>query len=157
MANFLELAVEAVAAHLEEQLPQALRDCEDANGLDSMSLADPKEVVRAMIDKDNRAPLIGVYETSWEWSDQRNNLVFVQIDILMQVIGDARIVEGKNKLRRYLESICKVIREDNKLGRIGDILATRLTTGDADVITGDASETKHQGVQTVIVHVKGAA
>lgn len=155
MSAFLEYAVETLAGFLEGALPDELTAIEGATDMDPGTLKPPVAVVRAQVDNDNRAPLLAVYERRWSWLDQRNNLVSVECEVAVQIVGGVSIEAGKVLVRRYVQAICKLIQQAPRLGSTS-VLEAVLIDGDADVIKGDQSSTKHVAVQAVVMHLQGA-
>lgn len=107
-----DLAVEAVAAELEAELPAALRAIETAASLATNSLTDPIDVVRADVSFDNRSPLVWVFDDGSSYDSdayQRNDVETHSVVVAVGYVSGVDLEAGEAFARRYAQAIRDVI------------------------------------------------
>lgn len=141
MGNYVEYAVDSVAAHLTASLQAELTTVEGEVGLGSGDLAMPT-IIKHFRPDDNRSPLLLVYDDSGiVEGDQRNGLWTIPIVVVIQYDGDSRIEAGTIHVRRYITAIMRVMVKDETLN--GAVYLTNFAGGDALRLQGDKSNTRH--------------
>jgi hypothetical protein len=133
MANeqFMERAVEAVAAYFEAQLPTHLRAVETARTLSAQTLADPVAYLRSDVAQDLRSPLVQVWSEDGEAEDTLASVWSYRVSVALTFTGDVDIIGGAVKARQYLSALqrtAKAARMSNLSGAVNGVIERRHST-----------------------------
>lgn len=141
MGNYVEYAVDSVAAHMTASLQAELTTVEGETGLGSGDLAMPT-IVKHFRPDDNQSPLLLVYDDRGiVEGDQRNGLWTIPIVTVIQYDGDSSVEAGTIHVRRYVTAMMRVMVKDETLN--GTVYLTNFAGGDALRVQGDKSTTRH--------------
>jgi hypothetical protein len=149
--RYTDKAVKSIAEYLAATIPAQLDTIETEQGLTAGSMEDPVAYVTARVPRDNRSPLVEVFEVAWDFVNQRERLMAVDCSIAFSFACDADLEAGYAKLRRYETAILKVLEASPSLS--SRVVAALPTDGAAGTTRGDDSSTRLVFVQGVLVHV----
>jgi hypothetical protein len=153
--RYAERAVEALSAYLEAHLPSYLRSVEEAQALALDSLADPVAYLRGEVHNDNRSPLVEVWTEGGDASDQPERLWYYDATAVLSFSGDADVIGGQLRARRYLTAIAECLHADRTLD--GAVESCIESKHDLAYARNDNSETRHAIAVTVEVRVHEGA
>lgn len=148
---YIEKAVNALHSYIQTNYAAALRTIESEQSLTASSLTDPVAYVEAYAPDDNRVPLIEVYEVGWSMEDQRNGIVYVRCDVVVSWAGDADIVSGQLRTRRYITALLRILRSGQTLS--STVNGVLIGSGESAVAHGSVSATRHTFRQSVTVMI----
>tara|TARA_R100001163_G_scaffold54569_1_gene41889 strand:- start:120 stop:593 length:474 start_codon:yes stop_codon:yes gene_type:complete len=151
----VDLAVVKLQAFLNSNLPAKLRAVESAQSLSTNALTDPVAVIAHRAPFDNRSPLVEVFDQSWDFVHQRENLIAVDCTVALNFISDANLAGAEQFMRRYVTALIDTIQSDTTLG--SSVVTTILRDGSSDVGRGADSTTRYVYTQGVEVHVHAGA
>lgn len=140
-----EIAVDALASHLESELPGKLPAGND----------EPQAYVKAFVPSDGRFPLIQVYDEScepYEDSGQRHSFAVVDCTVAVTWTGGTDQAANELVMRRYVQAIREAIMEDTTLG--AQVVQAEWTDADRDFPIEDNSASRHTRALGVAVLVQ---
>lgn len=138
--QYADLAVTALVDKLTANFSAQLRAVEAGLGLDDGALGDPVDIVAADIERDNRVPLIGVWDDGLDPINQRAGLWSVDCTIGMTQVGDADVDANAARLRRWVSALINMIRADPSLGN--RVISAIIKPGSVAGSFGDQSATR---------------
>lgn len=146
--RYADKAVALLLAHLESHLPTEIAAVESEK---SATMVDPVDYVPADVPGDNRSPMCEVYETGWEWIDQRNSILAVDCMVAISFVSDCDVEAGALKLRQYETALLNTIRDNPTL--TATVAQCALGAGTTAADRGDAALTRFTLEQPVEVTI----
>lgn len=144
MARLLQKAVDSLHATIATGIASQLRTVETDEGLAVGELTDPVEVARARIAKDNRTPLIQVFDENWSFdhaAGQRHRIMTTACSVVLTTLAqDADLDAMELFQRRYVTALIETIAQDPTLG--GAAVSAVVRGGDSAAMIGDNSASR---------------
>jgi len=148
-ARFTDMAVDALADYVEANYATYLDAVETELSLTAGTLPDPTAYYRADLPLDNHNPRVDVFEESWSFVDDGDDLmVEVVCSVLWSYLGDADRAAGELMARRCLTAMIKCLWASRTLS--GTVKAIYLGSGSAASVD-ESNGTRHGFLQTVTV------
>ncbi len=149
---FAELAVKSLCDFLQANYPAQLSAIEATAELEPGSIAPPLKYVPALLENDNRAPLVMIWDESFDpVSPQREALYAAGCRVALTQLGGTNLADNSVELRRRVSALIRTVRADSTLG--GKVQAAVLREGSISFSFGDKSATRLAYVFPIEVRV----
>jgi len=109
-------AVEALTAYVEDNLATYLTAVETAQSLTAGAMTPPVAYIASLIANDPRSPVVMVDCDGGDVENWGDNLHTYDCLVVLAFSGDANVVTGEAKARRYMTAMVDCIRADPTLG-----------------------------------------
>lgn len=139
--HYTAQAVNALLGYLESNLQAQLTLIEAASGLDAGDLPPPDAYVEGLVPNHPVSPCLQVWEEGFDAIEQRPGMFSVDCTVAIAFNGDADVLAGQLKIRRYASAIMWCILKAPTLS--GAVVGCVFRGGERTGSVNKASETRH--------------